>query len=118
MGHRWLPLTCYNQKFPMADIHPFRALRYDLQRVSPSQVVTQPYDKITPAMQERYYAASPYNLVRIILGRREPDDPATTSIPGRRLMLENGGPTGFCVRIRRRPSMHIRRPSPLPPERV
>jgi uncharacterized protein (DUF1015 family) len=57
----------------MADIHPFRALRYDLQRVSASQVVTQPYDKITPAMQERYYAASPYNLVRVILGRREPD---------------------------------------------
>ena len=57
----------------MADIQPFRALRYDLQRVSASQVVTQPYDKITPAMQERYYAASPYNLVRIILGRREPD---------------------------------------------
>ncbi len=54
----------------MADILPFRALRYDLQRVSASQVVTQPYDKITPAMQERYYAASPYNLVRIILGRR------------------------------------------------
>ena len=26
-------------------------------------------------MQERYYAASPYNLVRIILGRREPDEP-------------------------------------------
>src|SRR5438309_3982684 len=58
----------------MADIHPFRALRYDLQRVSAAQVVTQPYDKITPAMQERYYAASPYNLVRIILGRREPGD--------------------------------------------
>jgi uncharacterized protein (DUF1015 family) len=57
----------------MADIQPFRALRYDLQRVSASQVVTQPYDKITPAMQEGYYAASPYNLVRIILGRREPD---------------------------------------------
>jgi uncharacterized protein (DUF1015 family) len=58
----------------MADIHPFRALRYDLQRVPAAQVVTQPYDKITPAMQERYYAASPYNLVRIILGRREPND--------------------------------------------
>jgi uncharacterized protein (DUF1015 family) len=57
----------------MADIQPFRALRYDLQRVSASQVVTQPYDKITAAMQEGYYAASPYNLVRIILGRREPD---------------------------------------------
>ena len=60
----------------MADIHPFRALRYDLQRVSADQVVTQPYDKITPAMQERYYTASPYNLVRIILGKREPEDAA------------------------------------------
>lgn len=59
----------------MADIQPFRALRYDLQRVSASHVVTQPYDKVTPAMQERYYAASPYNLVRIILGHREPDSP-------------------------------------------
>jgi uncharacterized protein (DUF1015 family) len=58
----------------MADIHPFRALRYDLQQVSAGQVVTQPYDKITPAMQEGYYAASPYNLVRIILGHREPDE--------------------------------------------
>ena len=58
----------------MADIRPFRALRYNLQRVPASEVVTQPYDKITPGMQERYYAASPYNLVRIILGRREPDN--------------------------------------------
>jgi uncharacterized protein (DUF1015 family) len=37
-------------------------------------VVTQPYDKITPAMQERYYEASPYNLIRIILGKHEPGD--------------------------------------------
>ena len=58
----------------MADIRPFSALRYNLQRVSASQVVTEPYDKITPAMQERYYAASPYNLVRIILGQHEPGD--------------------------------------------
>ena len=64
----------------MADILPFRALRYDLQQVSASQVVTQPYDKITPAMQERYYAASPYNLVRIILGRREPSDNAANNV--------------------------------------
>lgn len=58
----------------MADLRPFRALRYNLQRVSASKVVTQPYDKITPAMQDKYYAASPYNLVRIILGRREDRD--------------------------------------------
>ena len=58
----------------MAHIIPFRALRYDSQQVSAAEVLTQPYDKITPAMQERYYAASPYNLVRIILGRREDKD--------------------------------------------
>src|SRR5207245_565434 len=65
---------CYNATLfeIMAYLAPFRALRYDPRRVNVSQVVTQPYDKITPEMQERYYAASPYNLVRIILGKREP----------------------------------------------
>jgi len=58
----------------MAIISPFRAWRYDPERVPIQQVVTQPYDKITPAMQERYYQASPYNLVRIILGKRLPGD--------------------------------------------
>ena len=61
----------------MADILPFRAFRYANDRsskFSPAQVVTQPYDKITPALQDRYYSASPYNLVRIILGRHESND--------------------------------------------
>jgi uncharacterized protein (DUF1015 family) len=72
--HRYLVTIKGFQLKLMADIRPFHALRYNLQRVSASQVVTQPYDKITPAMQEKYYAASPYNLVRIILGRREDAD--------------------------------------------
>jgi uncharacterized protein (DUF1015 family) len=54
----------------MAHIEPFRALRYDPARVAVAQVATQPYDKISPEMQEAYYNASPYNLVRIILGKR------------------------------------------------
>lgn len=58
----------------MATLYPFRALRYNSARVTLADTVTQPYDKITPAMQERYYELSPYNLVRIILGKREPDD--------------------------------------------
>ncbi len=58
----------------MANIFPFRALRYDPSKVSPAEVVTQPYDKITPAMQDQYYAASPYNLVRVILGKAQPGD--------------------------------------------
>ena len=80
---RATPLTCYNQRFPMADILPFRALRYNLEKVTASDVVTQPYDKITPAMQERYYAASPYNLVRIILGRRDAGDNTTENVYSR-----------------------------------
>jgi uncharacterized protein (DUF1015 family) len=58
----------------MAIISPFRAWRYDPEQVSVQRVVTQPYDKISPAMQEQYYQASPYNLVRIILGKRQPTD--------------------------------------------
>ncbi|MBZ5647304.1 MAG: DUF1015 domain-containing protein [Acidobacteriia bacterium] len=64
----------------MATIFPFRALRYNPGRVDVQRVVTQPYDKITPAMQQRYYAASPYNLVRIILGKREPADDEKSNV--------------------------------------
>lgn len=52
----------------MADIFPFNACRYSTAVAGDlGQVVTQPYDKITPAMQDRYYEQSPYNLVRVIL---------------------------------------------------
>jgi uncharacterized protein (DUF1015 family) len=71
----------------MADIRPFRALRYNQQKVTATQVVTQPYDKITPAMQDRYYAASPFNLVRIILGRSEPGDNTTDNVYTRAAVL-------------------------------
>jgi uncharacterized protein (DUF1015 family) len=60
--------------FTMARILPFPALRYNPAKVRLAEVVTQPYDKITAEMQERYYTACPYNLVRIILGKREPGD--------------------------------------------
>ena len=58
----------------MAQISAFPALRYDPQKVRLADVVTQPYDKISPQMQEAYYKASPYNLVRIILGRPEGEE--------------------------------------------
>src|SRR5260370_3869329 len=58
----------------MADIIPFRALRYDPHQVKLGDVLTQPYDKINEAMQSRYYELSPHNLVRIILGRRGEND--------------------------------------------
>src|SRR4051812_9941838 len=54
----------------MATIRPFRAYRYSQKAGRLDDLVTQPYDKITPDMQARYLAQSPYNLVRIILGER------------------------------------------------
>jgi uncharacterized protein (DUF1015 family) len=77
----------------MAILHPFRALRYDPARVEPQLAVTQPYDKITPAMQEKYYEASPYNLVRVILGKAEAG--ALTSTVERRNRLRTGGRPGY-----------------------
>jgi uncharacterized protein (DUF1015 family) len=58
----------------MAEIFPFRAFRYNAKRVELSKVLTQPYDKITPAMAEKYAAASPYNLIPVEKGKSLPDD--------------------------------------------
>ena len=60
----------------LMQIYPFRALRYNTTLVDLEDVVTQPYDKISPAMQDAYYAKSPYNLIRVILGKRDPDTEA------------------------------------------
>ena len=67
----------------MAKISPFRAWRYDPEHVPVHLAVTQPYDKITAEMQDRYYKASPYNLVRIILGKRFPGDNETENVYSR-----------------------------------
>src|SRR5215471_10346736 len=53
----------------MAEIIPFKALRYDPHQVKLEDVLTQPYDKITPEMQTKYYERGAHNLVRIILGK-------------------------------------------------
>jgi uncharacterized protein (DUF1015 family) len=58
----------------MAEIFPFRAYRYNAARVEPAKVLTQPYDKITPSMAEKYAAASPYNLIPVEKGKSLPDD--------------------------------------------
>ncbi len=80
----------------MADILPFRALRYDPAKVTAGEVMTQPYDKITPAMQDEYYAASPYNLVRIILGKSQPGDNDQENVYTRAAAsLRHGRPRAF-----------------------
>ncbi len=59
----------------MVAVHPFRALRYNPERApSLSNVLAPPYDVIDPPEQERLYQASPYNIVRLILGKQSPAD--------------------------------------------
>jgi uncharacterized protein (DUF1015 family) len=59
----------------MAEIHPFRALRYDIARVGAlSDVIAPPYDVIDAALQDRLYKRSPYNAIRMELNREEAGD--------------------------------------------
>jgi uncharacterized protein (DUF1015 family) len=61
----------------LARIFPFQPYRYSPKAGPIETLVTQPYDKISPEMQARYLALSPYNLVRIILGARTAQDNET-----------------------------------------
>ncbi len=58
----------------MAQVFPFRAYRYNPAQAAFDRVLTQPYDKISPAMQEKYYAADPHNLIAVEKGRIYPGD--------------------------------------------
>jgi uncharacterized protein (DUF1015 family) len=64
----------------MAQVHPFRAFRYNPARAPFDRVLTQPYDKISPAMQEKYYAADPHNLITIEKGRVFPSDSGQNNV--------------------------------------
>jgi uncharacterized protein (DUF1015 family) len=55
----------------MVEIRPFRAIRYTVNAGNLKDLVTQPYDKITPQMQNGYYQKSPYNFCRLILPSEE-----------------------------------------------
>jgi uncharacterized protein (DUF1015 family) len=58
----------------LAKIFPFRPYRYASSAGALENLVTQPYDKISPDMRTRYLSLSPHNLVRVLLGERRPGD--------------------------------------------
>src|SRR5262245_57033612 len=52
----------------MAEVKPFRALRYDTDRAGPLEdLIAPPYDVIGPAEREGYLARTPYNVVHLTL---------------------------------------------------
>jgi uncharacterized protein (DUF1015 family) len=64
----------------MAQIAPFQPYRYSEKAGDPANLVTQPYDKISPKMQQRYLSLSPHNLVRVILGERLDSDTESDNV--------------------------------------
>ena len=58
----------------MVQIKPFQGLCYNPEKVNIQDVVTEPYDKISPVLQEKYYKRSPYSAVRLVLGKEEKGD--------------------------------------------
>jgi uncharacterized protein (DUF1015 family) len=57
----------------MADVRPLPGIRFAANE-NLAALVTPPYDVISPEAQERYYARDPHNVIRLELGRDEPDD--------------------------------------------
>jgi len=58
----------------MAQVFPFRAFRYNPQLAPFQKVLTQPYDKISSEMQQKYYDAHPQNLISVEKGKEFPGD--------------------------------------------
>jgi uncharacterized protein (DUF1015 family) len=55
----------------MAEIQPFRAVRYNPEIAGDVSLhICPPFDMITPQMQQELYERSPYNIVRLELARR------------------------------------------------
>ena len=45
-----------------------------------SKVMAQPYDRIGPDLQQKYYELHPYNITRLIKGKELEDDDATHNV--------------------------------------
>lgn len=59
----------------MIKLMPFRGVRYNLGKIDDiANVVTPPYDVISETQQQEYYDASPYNIIRLELGKEFAND--------------------------------------------
>ena len=51
----------------MAKLFPFQGYRYSTEKIEKiTDVVTQPYDKISAEMKQNYLDKNPFNIVRVI----------------------------------------------------
>jgi len=83
----------------MSEIRPFKGLRYNSEKLNLEEVITEPYDRITPTMQEDYYRRNPYNVVRIILGKDDdPEHPEKDKYKRANIYLDKWESEGLLIR--------------------
>lgn len=83
----------------MAEIRPFRGLRYDPKKIRLEEVITEPYDRIPPPLQEEYYKRSSHNIVRVILGKDDdPEHPEKDKYKRANIYLEEWQKQGILIK--------------------
>jgi len=83
----------------MAEIRPFKGIKYNSEKVKLEEVITEPYDRITLPMQEKYYQRNPYNVVRIILGKDDdPEHPERDKYKRANIYLEKWEREGILIK--------------------
>lgn len=84
----------------MAVVAPFRALRYNLDKIAGmEQVVTPPYDVINSKQQDDYYNTEPHNIIRLELNRkRDTDNSSENRYTRATAHLENWMQSGVLAR--------------------
>ncbi len=83
----------------MSEIRPFKGLRYNSEKLNLEEVITEPYDRITPTVQEDYYRRNPYNVVRIILGKDDdPEHPEKDKYKRSNIYLDKWESEGLLIR--------------------
>lgn len=61
----------------MVRIVPFAGITYNFGKVNISNAIAPPYDVISSEEQDKFYEISDYNIVRLILGKTQPNDNET-----------------------------------------
>jgi uncharacterized protein (DUF1015 family) len=95
----------------MAEIAPFRGLRYNQEKVPDlAQVVIPPYDVISREEQQAFHERSPHNFIRLELGLPTPEDssennPHTRAAAWMRqwehqgILVRNPKPSIYCYEL-------------------
>lgn len=58
----------------MPKIRSFKGIRFNPDKVDLSKVICPPYDAVNQQETDDYYSLSPYNAVRLVLGKQMPKD--------------------------------------------